>query len=84
MNRIQPTWKLLAELEPVHPVEVGVLLTRVRRRTVSARSVREILEGIGYPVMNTEIPLSESFAASFGTMPVDLAEYSDLVKELTS
>ena len=43
VNRIMPTVELLAELEPVHPVEVGVLLTKVRARTVSARSVRDVL-----------------------------------------
>jgi chromosome partitioning protein len=84
LDRIQPTWKLLAELEPVHPVEVGVLLTRVRKGTVNAREVRGVLAQIGYPVMNTEIPLSEAIASSFGTMPDDLGAYDQLVKELMS
>ena len=42
LNRMMPTFELLAEVEPVHPVEVGVLLTKVRKGTVSARSVREV------------------------------------------
>jgi chromosome partitioning protein len=82
LNRLMPTFELLAALEPVHPVDVGVLLTKVRRGTVSARSVREVLAEIGYPVLDTEIPLAEMYAGSFGTAPVDLGHYADLIKEL--
>lgn len=84
LNRIQPTWELLAEVEPVHPVEVGVLLTKVRRGTVSARSVREVLAEVGYPVLDTEIPLAEMYAGSFGMMPADLGRYNELIQELKS
>ena len=62
VNRLMPTVELLAELEPVHAVEVGILLTRVRRGTLSARSVREVLAEVGLPVMDTEIPLAEQYA----------------------
>src|SRR5215831_14966389 len=58
LNRIMPTFELLAELEPVHPVQAGVLLTRVRKGTVAARQVREVLAEVDYPVMDTEIPLA--------------------------
>ena len=75
---------LLASLEPVHPVEVGVLLTRVRRGTLSARGVRDVLAETGLPVMDTEIPLAETYAGSFGTAPVDLGRYDDLIRELKS
>jgi chromosome partitioning protein len=83
LNRLMPTFELLAELEPVHAVEVGVLLTKVRRGTVSARSVRDVLAEVGYPVLDTEIPLAEQYAGSFGTAPIDLGQYADLIKELT-
>lgn len=82
VNRIMPTFELLAELEASHPVEVGVLLTKVRRGTLSARTVREILAEVGLPVLNTEIPLSETIAGSFGIAPSDLGPYEHLVKEL--
>lgn len=49
VNRLMPTVELLAEVEPVHPVEVGVLLTKVRRGTLSARSVRDVLAEVGLP-----------------------------------
>jgi len=82
LNRLMPTFELLADLEPVHPVEVGVLLTKVRRGTLSARGVREVLAEVGYPVLDTEIPLAEMYAASFGTAPTDLGAYADLITEL--
>jgi chromosome partitioning protein len=82
LNRLMPTFELLAELEPVHPVEAGVLLTKVRRGTLSARGVREVLAEVGYPVLGTEIPLAEQFAGSFGIAPTDLGAYADLIQEL--
>lgn len=82
LNRLMPTFELLAELEPVHAVDVGVLLTKVRRGTLSARGVREVLAEVGYPVLNTEIPLAEIYAASFGIAPTDLGPYADLIQEL--
>jgi chromosome partitioning protein len=82
LNRLMPTFELLAELEPIHPVNVGVLLTKVRRGTLSARGVREVLAEVGYPVLDTEIPLAETYAASFGIAPTDLGPYADLITEL--
>lgn len=84
LNRLMPTFELLAELEPVHAVDVGVLLTKVRRGTLSARGVREVLAEVGYPVLDTEIPLAEIYAASFGIAPTDLGPYADLITELKS
>jgi chromosome partitioning protein len=84
IDRMRPTWKLLADIEPIHPVLVGVLLTRVRRGTISARGVREVLADVGYPLLDTTIPLAESYAASFGLFPEDLGAYEDLITELKS
>jgi chromosome partitioning protein len=84
LNRLMPTIELLAEIEPVHAIETGILLTKVRRGTVSARSVRDILAEAGLPVLDTEIPLAEMYAGSFGTAPTELGAYADLVTELKS
>lgn len=83
LNRMKPTFELLAELEPANPVEVGVLLTKVRRGTRSAAGAREVLEELGYPILETEIPLTEAYAGSFGTVPADLGAYADLLIELS-
>jgi chromosome partitioning protein len=82
LNRLRPTFEVLAEMEPVNPVDVGVLLTKVRRGTRSAREAREVLAELGYPVLDTEIPLAEAYAGSFGTAPDDLGRYADLLDEL--
>ncbi|HTZ25945.1 MAG TPA: ParA family protein [Streptosporangiaceae bacterium] len=82
LNRIRPTFEALSEIAVSHPVAVGVLLTKVRRGTRSARSARGILAEHGYPAMRTEIPLAEHFAAAFGTVPSVLAEYWELLGEL--
>lgn len=84
LNRLMPTFELLAELEAIHAAEVGVLLTKVRRGTLSARGVREVLAEVGYPVFDTEIPLAEMYAGSFGIAPTDLGQYADLIQELKS
>jgi chromosome partitioning protein len=82
LNRIRPTFEVLAEIAISHPVEVGVLLTKVRRGTRSARAARGILAEHGYPAMKTEIPLAEHFAAAFGSVPAVLGEYWELLGEL--
>jgi chromosome partitioning protein len=82
VNRLAPTFEMLAEIEPVHPVSAGVLLTKMRYGTNSARSIREVLAERDYPVMATEIPLHEAYAASFGTLPYASVIWRDLVKEL--
>jgi chromosome partitioning protein len=82
LNRIRPTFDVLAEIAVSHPVEVGVLLTKLRRGTRSARAARGILADNGYPTMKTEIPMAEHFAAAFGSVPTVLGEYWELLGEL--
>jgi chromosome partitioning protein len=82
LNRIRPTFEVLAEIGVSHPVEVGVLLTKVRRGTRSAKAARGTLAEHGYPAMRTEIPLAEHFAAAFGTVPSLAGEYWELLGEL--
>ncbi len=82
VNRLMPTVELLAEVDAIHPVQVGVLLTRVRRGTLSARGVREVLAEVGLPLFDTSIPLAEMYAGSFGIAPVDLGAYEELIQEM--
>lgn len=84
LNRLAPTLDLLRSIEPLHPFEFAVLLTRVRRGTIAAREVRDALADVDLPVLDTEIPLAELYAGSFGTAPTDLGQYEDLIKELSS
>jgi chromosome partitioning protein len=82
LNRIQPTFEVLAEIAVSHPVDVGVLLTKVRRGTRSARAARVALAEHGYPALQTEIPLAEHFAGAFGSVPAVVGEYWELLAEL--
>ena len=85
LNRISPTFEILAEIGVSHPVDVGVLLTKVRRGTRSRREARDVLTELEYPVMETEIPLAEwPYAVSFGTSPPEFGAYDDLLAELKS
>jgi chromosome partitioning protein len=84
LSRMLPTFKLIADAEPMHPVDVGVLLTKVRAGTVSARGAREVLAELGYPILDTEIPLAELYAGQFGTVPADIGRYEDLMLELAA
>jgi len=74
VDRLRPTWDLLADLEPAHPLglQVAVVFMKVRRGTWPRREAREVLTELGYPVMDTEIPLVESpYASSFGVFPAE-------------
>lgn len=82
LDRLAPTWDLLAELESIHPVAVGVLLTKIRAGTRSSREARAVLTDMKYPVLDTEIPLAEAYAGTFGATPVTLGRYDDLLTEL--
>jgi chromosome partitioning protein len=80
--RLSPTLALLQEVEAINPVSFVVLLTRVRRGTTSARIARQTLTELGYPLLDTEIPLRESFASSYGTIPEVGTEYDHVLGEL--
>jgi chromosome partitioning protein len=82
LDRLRPTFEILAELEHTHPVQVGVLLTKVRAGTRAARGARELLADQGYPLLKTEIPLAELHAAAFGSPPADIGRYADVITEL--
>jgi len=84
VNRVVPTLELLVDLGKQSPINVAVLLTRMRYSTNSTRGIRDVLNEYGWPVMATEIPLAESYAQAFGSVPTDLGAYGLLVKELLS
>ena len=82
LDRLRPTLELLAEVEPLNPLGVQVLLTRVRRGTKSAKAAREVLAELGLGVLEAEIPLREGYATAFGLSPEDLGEYEAALEEL--
>lgn len=82
IDRLRPTLDLIAEVEALSPVEVCVLLTRVRAATKSGRVTREVLEDLGVSVLEAQIPLRESLNSSFGTVPAPDSPYRDVLHEL--
>jgi chromosome partitioning protein len=82
MDRLRPTLELLAEVEPLNPLRIAMLLTKVRRGTRSATAARQMLKELELPVLDTEVPLRESYATSFGLSPADVGEYEGVLAEL--
>ncbi|MDQ6898980.1 MAG: ParA family protein [Actinomycetota bacterium] len=82
LRRLRPTLELLADLGGRQDPTIYVLLTSVRWGTLSARTAREHLTGLGLPVLETEIPLSEAYKWGFGAVPPDGARYGQLLDEL--
>ena len=82
INRVHPTIELIAALEPLNTPAVDILLTRVRARTNTGRASRLALEQLGFPVLDTEIPLREAYVTCFGTVPTGTEHYGTVLLEL--
>lgn len=81
-TRLRPTLEAAAEVAQRKPIELSLLLTRVRR-TRSKTESRAALEGhMGLRVLQAEVPLLERFAAAYGTRPADLSPYDHVIDEL--
>ena len=84
LDRLNATLFLIDEARALNDgLDARVLLTRVRQATRSQREVRATLVEDKIPVLATEIPLRESIALAGGTVIGDLAEYRQLLEELT-
>jgi len=84
LRRLPATFELAARVDAISPVVARVLLTKVRAGTRSASEARELLEGMGYPVMATQVSMWEAYAQAFGTVPSDLGEYAQVLVELAA
>jgi chromosome partitioning protein len=82
LDRLAPTVDLAAEVDALRPLEVRVLLTRVRRRTRSARDARGALEDLGVPIMRSEVPLLEAVGLAFGVARAGAGLYTRVLEEL--
>jgi chromosome partitioning protein len=83
IDRLKPTIRLMAEVEDLNEFDVFILLTRVKRRTNSARAAREYLSGsLELPVLETDLPDWQRYALAFGDVPDDSEEYANVVREL--
>jgi chromosome partitioning protein len=83
INRLRPTIELIAALERLNSPNIRVLLTRVRSNTRTARLARDMLvETLGMPVVEAEIPLMEAYVTGFGLVPPEGHRYGAVLEEL--
>lgn len=83
IDRMSPALQVIASVENVKPeLEVRMLFTRVRRTTNSYKAAREYFATVGFPILDTEIPLRESYNVAFGAKPGKSPEYEDVLHEL--
>ena len=83
LDRLRPTLELLSEFDVSHPVPIHLLLTRTQTGTRLSRDIRAALDGLEMPILATEIPHRQHFAAAFGeAVPATGTEYDRLAAEL--
>ena len=76
INRTTPVREEIMEIAALRdaPVRSAVLLNRCVSRAHSTTDAREVLENLGYDVLETAVPRLEAYAQSFG-MPIKLGEH---------
>ena len=83
VSRFRPTLDLLADVEDLNEdLAYYVLITRTRRISREGRDAREVMEGMGLPVLKTEVPHLSFYSEAFGAPVDDLAEYQAVASEL--
>ncbi len=83
LDRVMPTLRLVAEVEPLNDLNIRLLLTRVRRISREGRDARVVMEEVGLPVMATEVPQLSFYSDAFGEPVADnLGEYGQVATEL--
>ena len=84
--RFRPTLEAAAEVGARKSIEVSVLVTRAVANTRSLAGAREALAGVagelGLHILEAVVPRLERIANAYGTVPDDLAPYSEALEEL--
>lgn len=81
-TRLRPTLESAAEVAQRKPIELSLLLTRVRRTRSKTESRAALEDHLGLRVLGAEVPLLERFAGAYGTRPADLSPYDQVIDEL--
>ena len=79
---MRPTLAVAAEIGTNRPIELSVLFTRIKPRTVVLREARAALEGMGLRVIGTDVPFELLYQQSYGTVPNDLGAYAAVLDEI--
>lgn len=82
LREVPKTIDLAAEVDAVHPLAVAVLLVQVQMTSTAAVEARELLGELDVPVMAAQVRMLKRFALAFGSVPDQLWDYEDVVKEV--
>lgn len=83
VSRFRPTLDLLADVEDLNEsLAYCVLITRARRISREGRDARAVMDQMGLPVLQTEVPHLSFYSEAFGSKLEDLAEYEAVAEEL--
>ena len=82
-TRLTPTLQVAAQVAQRRPIALSLLITRARAGTRSLHASRHALENeLELRVLKAEVPLAERIAGAYGTVPSNLAPYTEVLDEL--
>jgi len=84
-TRLTPTLTAAAEVASIKPIELSILFTRTKPKTISFREAYEqlkTLETEDLRVLETNVPFEILYSQSFGTVPDRLGAYADVLEEI--
>ena len=82
LRELEAVYSVAADVDRHHPLTAAVLLTQTRAGTSNEREARELLARWDIPVYRAHIGMRKRYEISFGTAPLYLADYEDLIEEI--
>jgi len=80
--RLQPTLAAAAEIGVNRPIDLSILFTRTKPRTIALRESRAALSDLGLNVLDTDVPFVQLYSQAYGTVPEDLGVYPAVLEEI--
>lgn len=84
LRELDKTFEIAAEVDAMTPISAAVLLVQVQASSNAVEEARKILADEGLPVLGSQVRLLKRFALSFGSTPVQLWDYEDVIEEVTA
>lgn len=80
--RLQPTLEAAEEIGLQKEIDLSILFTRTKPKTLSLRDAREAISDTGLHVLNSDVPFLLLYSQAYGTVPTDLGVYPAVLKEI--
>lgn len=81
--RVRPTLNVVASHGRAEDIDVAMLITRAKARTISLAGVQKTLATVtDARLLETVIPEKELYSQAYPTIPMDLGAYPDALDEL--